>query len=327
MKEKGQPENTVVAVDIGGTKIMSALFSSDGKMQSRDIRPTLAGEGVDPVIERILSSIASLLSGKSQPGAICIACAGGIDTGRGVVLTPSPHMPGWVNIPLVDIAQKKFGVSVFLINDASAAAIGEHRYGVGKGVKNLVLLTLGTGIGGGIIIDGKIYLGAVGGAGEIGHMTIDASGPRCGCGNNGCLEILVSGTAIAAEAVRRIKQGEKSSLVDMVKGKKDKITTEIIGQAAREGDDLARDIIAKAAYYLGIGLVNIANIFEPEMIILGGGMAELGEMLIGPGRKMVKAGAFTVSGRAARIVTAQLGNEAGVYGAAAFAVDNIGRTA
>jgi glucokinase len=318
-------ESPVIAVDIGGTKILTALFSSDGNIQAKDVRPTLAGEGVDRVVGRIISAIESLLPAALPLDSICLACAGGIDTGRGVVVTPSPHMPGWSGIPLADIIKKKFGVGVFLVNDASAAALGEHRYGAGRGVKNLVLLTLGTGIGGGIIIDGKLYLGAVGGSAEIGHMTVDADGPRCGCGNVGCLEMLASGTAIARDAVERIKRGEKSSLAD-VGGEVNKITAEAVGKAARNGDRLSLDVIARAGYYLGIGLVNIANIFEPEMIVLGGGMSELGEMLIGPGKKMVQERAFSAAGRAVRIVTAQLGNEAGVYGAAAFALDSIRRT-
>jgi glucokinase len=330
MKENNQTAKSVVAVDIGGTKIMTAAFSGEGHLLARDFSLTLAVEGVSKVIERIFSDIEKLMNQNITeiygPAAIGIACAGGIDTGRGVVVTPSPHLPDWVDIPLADMIKKKFGVNTYLINDASAAALGEHRYGAGRGVQNLVLLTLGTGIGGGIIADGKLYLGAIGGAGELGHMTIDVNGPRCGCGNTGCLEILASGTAIARNAIERIKRGEKSSLADMAGGELNKITAEAIGKAARNGDKLAQDVIEQAAYYLGIGMVNVVNIFNPELVIIGGGMAELGEMIIGSGRKMVAERAFSISARAARIVTAQLGNEAGIYGAAAFALDNARRT-
>jgi glucokinase len=321
----GQHNPPVLAIDIGGTKILTAIFSTDGRILDRDVRPTLAGEGVDAVIGRLLSAIDGILKGgrmePSQLGAIVIACAGGIDTGRGVVVTPSPSMPGWTDIPLADIVEKKFGTSTFLVNDASAAALGEHRYGAGRGVNNLVLITLGTGIGGGIITDGRLYLGAVGGAGEIGHMAIDVNGPKCGCGNTGCLEMLASGTAVAGDAIRRIHQGEKSILSEMVGGKIESITAETVGKAARNGDKLSRDVIARAAFYLGIGIVNMVNIFNPEMIVVGGGMAELGEMIIEPGRRMVAERAFSISSRVVRIVTAQLGNEAGVYGAAAYALD------
>lgn len=328
----GQYDAPILAVDIGGTKIMAALFSTDGKMLAKYVCPTLADEGVKPVIERLCSAIDSLLSNtklkSSQPGGIGIACAGGIDSGRGVVVTPSPNMTGWVDIPLADIVQERFNIGTFVVNDASAAALGEHCAGAGRGVNNLVLFTLGTGIGGGIIASGELYLGAIGAAAEIGHMTVEVNGPECGCGNTGCLEMLASGRAVERDAVKRISQGEKSSLSEMVRGKTENITAEMVGAAAKNGDPLALDVLSRAAYYLGIGMINVVNIFNPEMIVLGGGMAELGDLFIGPGREMVAERAFTISSRAVRIVTAQLGNEAGVYGAAAFALErSIRRTA
>jgi glucokinase len=314
-------------VDIGGTKILAALFSPTGKMLASIIQPTLADEGVNAVVDRLCSTISGLLSDNhlspSQLAGIAIACAGGIDTGRGVVVTPSPNMPEWSDVPLADIIRKKYGVNTFILNDASAAALGEHRYGAGRGVRNLVLFTLGTGIGGGIIIGGELYLGAVGGAGELGHMTVAADGPKCGCGNTGCLEMLASGRAVARDAITRLRQGTSSSLTKMVNGDIEKITAEQVGEAARRGDPLACDIISQAAYYLGIGLVNAVNIFNPEVVVIGGGMAELGDMMIAPGRRMIEERAFSVSSRTARVVTAQLGNEAGVYGAAAFVFDRL----
>ncbi len=325
---KSQP---ILAVDIGGTKILTALFSPDGKMLSSVVLPTLPDEGVSAVIERLCRTIDKFLEDNnlepSQLAGIGIACAGGIDTGRGVVVTPSPNMPGWSDIPLADMVHKRFGVNTYLVNDASAAALGEHRYGAGKGVNNLVLFTLGTGIGGGIIVEGNLYLGAVGGAGELGHMTVDADGPRCGCGNTGCLEMLASGRAIERDAISRLRQGAKSCLSEMVNGKIEKITAAQVGAAARNGDPLACDILSRAAYYLGIGMVNAVNIFNPEMVVIGGGMAELGDMIISPGRRMVAERAFSVSSRTVRVVTALLGNEAGVYGAAAFVLDRMKRRA
>lgn len=321
----------VLALDIGGTKISLALFTPRGKMLASAVCPTLVDEGVAAVIARLCRAMDKFLRKNtlepSQLAAIGIACAGGIDTPRGVVVTPSPNMPDWSDVPLADIIGKKFAVATFLVNDASAAALGEHRYGAGRGVNHLVLFTLGTGIGGGIIIDNKLYLGAVGGAGELGHMTVDAAGSKCGCGNTGCLEMLASGRAVERDAIKSIKQGEKSQLSRMVRGKIETITAEQVGQAARDGDPLALDVISRAAYYLGIGMVNAVNIFNPEMVVLGGGMAELGDILIGPGRRMIKERAFSVSSRAVRILTARLGNEAGVYGAAAFAFEQVSRRA
>jgi glucokinase len=317
----------VLAVDIGGTKILTAVFASAGKMLASEICPTLADEGLAAVLERLCRFMGEFLEKNSlEPSRLAgigIACAGGIDTNRGVVVTPSPNMPDWVDVPLADIIHKRFGVKTCVINDASAAALGEHLYGVGKGVKDLVLFTLGTGIGGGIIADRKLYLGAVGSAGELGHMTVDVNGPRCGCGNTGCLEMLASGRAIERDAIGRLHQGAASSLSAMVKGEIEEITAAQVGEAARSGDPLACEVISRAAYYLGIGLVNAVNIFNPEMVVLGGGMAELGDMLIEPARRMVTERAWSVSSRAVRIVTALLGNEAGVYGAAAFVLDRL----
>jgi glucokinase len=317
-------ERPVLAADIGGSKMLTAVFSERGEMESKKVTPTAADEGVMVVIERLSGAINNHLEDHnlkpSDLAGIGIACAGGVDTERGVVVTPSPNLPDWYDVPLRERIEGRFGVPVKVLNDASAAALGEQRRGAGKGKQNLVLLTLGTGIGGGIIIEGKLYQGVSGAAGELGHMTIDESGPVCGCGNTGCLEILASGRAIAREAVKRIKAGEKSSLTE---SKIENITAEKVAAAAKAGDSLAKEVISRAAHYLGVGLINIVNIFSPEMVVIGGGMAEIGEILLGPAKELVKKRAFGISAGAVEIVTAELGNEAGVYGAAAYARENI----
>ncbi len=304
---------------------MVAIFDGGGKLIDRNICLTLAEKGRDAAIRRMCSAIENLLKrndfNSSRIRAISVAAAGGINTVRGVVVTPSPHLPDWGETPLADILEKKFGTAAYILNDASAAALGEHRFGAGKGVKHLVLLTLGTGIGGGIIIDGKLYLGAVGGAGELGHMTVEAHGPKCRCGNTGCLERLASGSAIERDALARLVRGEKSSLADIAKKRDNEIRVEDVAAAARRGDKLAKDVIAQAAFYLGVGFVNIINIFNPELIVYGGGMAELGEMIVGTGRKMAAERPFSINARAVRIVKAELANEAGIYGAAAFGLE------
>jgi len=314
----------VLAVDLGGTKIITALISSEGQVMAREYTLTLADEGPQAVIKRIFSAIDSTLNlsnlGPSQLDSISIAAAGAINIDKGVV-TSSPNLPGWHDVPLRDIANKKYSVNTFLINDASAAALGEHCFGAGKGTNNLILLTLGTGIGGGIIINGKLYNGSSGSAGEIGHMTIDVNGPRCRCGNIGCLETLASGTAVAREAIRRIKQGRGSSLNQMVEGKVENITAEKVGVAARDGDSLALEVISEAATYLGVGMVNLVNIFNPEIIIVGGGMAKMGDLLLEPARKVVRERACSLSAQLVRVVLAQLGDDAGAFGAAVFAFE------
>lgn len=322
MRRSGKGELPVLAIDIGGTKILVAIISRHGEVIAREYHPTLADKGPQAVVDRLHSAIDHLLNMErmdlSRLDSISIAAAGVIDAERGVV-TVSPNLPGWQDVPLRDMVRQRYGVDTFLINDASAAALGEHRFGVGRGVNNLVYLTLSTGIGGGVIINGQLYPGPNGSAGEIGHMTIDINGPRCNCGNIGCLEALASGTAVAREAIRRIREGGMSSLTEIVGGRTDDITAEKVGLAAQGGDTLASEVILKAARYLGVGLVNLVNIFNPEMIIIGGGMAKMGDLLLDPARQVVRERAFSLPAGAVSIVTAQLGDDAGVFGAAVFA--------
>jgi len=318
-KEQGLP---VLAIDIGGTKIRTAIISNKGRIIAKDYCLTLAREGLEAVTGRILSGVDHLLSlrnlGPSQLHSISVAAAGAIDFERGLV-TSSPNLPDWHDVPLRDIVRNKYRADTFLINDASAAALGEHEFGAGRGVNNLILLTVGTGIGGGIIIDGKLYCGLSGSAGEIGHVTIDVNGQRCNCGNTGCLETLASGTAMAKEAIKRIKQGESSSLTEIVEGEIENITAETVSVAAQGDDSLALEVISKAAIYLGIGMVNLVNIFNPEMIIVGGGVAKMGDLLLNPARQVVRERAFKLSAQAVRIVRTQLGDDSGLLGAAVFA--------
>jgi len=322
MREIKKQELPVLAIDLGGTKIITALISNKGQVLTKEYHLTLADEGPQSVINRILFAIDHLLSlsniDPSQLDSISIAAAGAIDFDKGLI-TSSPNLPGWNDIPLRDIVKGKYRINTLLINDANAAALGEHHFGAGKGVNNLILLTLGTGIGGGIIINGRLYSGQCGSAGEIGHTTIDVNGPRCSCSNIGCLEVLASGRAVAKEAVRRIRQGERSSLTEIVEGNIENITAEKVSIAAQSGDSLASEVIMKAAFYLGVGMVNLVNIFNPEMIIIGGGMAKMGDLLLNPARQVVRERAFQLSAGAVRIVPAQLGDNAGVLGAAVFA--------
>ena len=312
------------AVDIGGTKIVAAVVAPDGQVLARHYCLTLAGKGRKTVIDRLLSALNAAMAKASledsKLAGIGIAAAGIIDTTRGIITT-SPNLPGWSNVPLKNTIAERLGLVTYLINDASAAALGEHRFGAGKGVKNLVYLTVSTGIGGGIIVDGKLYFGADGCAGEIGHMIIETHGPQCHCGKFGCLEALASGWAVVREAVRRINQGEKSTLLELVNGKLESITAETVALAARRNDLLACDVVAKAANYLGIGLANLVNIFNPEMIVIGGGLSNMGSMLLAPARRAVKETAFQLPASRVRIVRGHLGGNAGIIGAAAYVFD------
>jgi glucokinase len=306
---------------LGGTKIIAAVVLPDGKIISRNYCLTMADHGPEIVIDRVLvavnRAIAQANLNTSDVIGIGIAAAGIMDTARGIVTT-SPNLPRWYNVPLRDIIADRLGVVTYVINDANAAALGEHRFGAGVGFDNIVYLTVSTGIGGGIITGGELYSGADGCAGEMGHMTVEANGPRCHCGNFGCLEALASGWAMAKAALTHIKNGEKSSIVELVDGRLENITAETVSAAARRGDKLAADLIAEAAKYLGIGLANLVNIFNPELIVIGGGLSKMGDMLLKTARRELKERAFQLPAQTAHIVRARLGSNAGIIGAAAY---------
>ena len=315
-------DKPILAIDLGGTKFVAATVSKTGEILSRQYKLTLADEGPEAVIRRMLDTVDDVIRNSdltsSPPSSIAIAAAGAINSARGIV-TSSPNLPGWHDVPLKDMVQEATGVRTTLLNDASAAALGEHAFGAGRGVNNLIYITVSTGIGGGIIIDGKLYGGACGSAGEIGHTTIDINGPHCSCGNVGCLEMLASGKAVAREAQRLISSGARTCILELAEGELQNVTAQTVSAAAQRGDATARAIIAKAAAYLGVGLVNLVNIFNPEMIIVGGGMSKMGDALLDGARKVVAERAFQLPAEAVRIVPSQLGDNAGILGATAFA--------
>lgn len=322
------PENKeqklILGVDLGGTKIATALATAQGEILARGRRPTPAQAGPDAVIKSICAAIDKILSAKrlkpSQFLGIGIAAAGIIDSDKGKVIS-SPNLPGWHEVPLRDAVEQRFGIPVYLGNDATLAALGEWRFGLKKGIANLIYITVSTGIGGGIIADGKLYTGVCGVAGEIGHMTIDINGPKCNCGNIGCWETLASGTALAREAVKQIREGAKTSIIELVNGDISKIDAKVVDLAAKQGDELAKELISRLGYYLGIGLVNLVNIFNPELILIGGGVAKTGDLLLQPAIKVVKERAFSTPANAVEIKSAILGDDSGILGAVAFVLE------
>jgi glucokinase len=312
----------VVAVDMGGTKIAAGLVARSGDVTHRERALTMAVEGPGPVMQRLFAVIDTVLKqAKMRPAdtsGICLAVASPIDMNAGVITNP-PNLPGWDSVPLRGIVEEKYGINAFLINDAKAAALGEHEFGACKGVDNLICVTLGTGIGGGIITGGRLYLGQSGAAGEIGHMTVDINGPRCVCGNVGCWELFASGTAMEREATRRLEGGAESSLRTPFLAGEHHVKAEQIAAAARQGDPLAMSVVAWSADNIGTGLVNLANIFNPEVIVVGGGLSKIGALLLGPAFKTVNQRTFPVISRAVRLVPSTIGDDAAILGAAAFA--------
>jgi glucokinase len=275
-------------------------------------------------MKSMTSALAPLGIIVQELAAIGIGAPGVSDPVRGVVFT-SPNLPGWHNVPLRDIVARESGVPSYLINDANAAALGELYFGAARGMRQVVYVTVSTGIGGGIIIDGELYCGSVGTAGEIGHMTIDANGPHCQCGNSGCWEVLASGTALADRARQQIKGGTKTSILDLAGGDLEKVTAPVIQAAAEQGDPLAGELIARTGYYLGVGLANLINIFNPELIVIGGGLSNIGDALLGPAIRVAGERSFKEAYQSVRFTLPELGADAGVLGAAAFARRSVAR--
>ena len=312
-----------IGIDLGGSKILTGLVDSQGKILVSDERATPATKSARAVTRAILDSVHDVLENGairiSEVAAVGIGAAGISNPDTGVVFA-SPHLPRWRDVPLRDILQEKLGKQVFLMNDANAAALGEFYFGAARSARDFIYITLSTGIGGGIVIGGRLYTGTIGCAGEVGHMTIDDNGPVCGCGNRGCWEALASGTALAEEAKRRIKEGTATSILRYAGGRMEKVTAEIIHKAAQRGDSLARELIGRTGYYVGVGLANLINIFNPELIVIGGGLSNIGDMLLQPAFKVARQRAYEQAFQAVRFASAELGRNSGMLGAAAYAL-------
>jgi glucokinase len=316
-------DELALGIDLGGTKILTSVVDAAGRMLSRDHSVTPATRGQKAVIEAVIESARHSLEEAAIPPseltAVGVGAPGLSNPDKGILYT-SPNLPGWRDVPLRDIIAKELGVTAYLINDANAAAIGELHYGAGKGASDFIYVTVSTGIGGGIIINGELYTGPTGTAGEVGHMVIDDNGPLCNCGNRGCWETLASGRALATEARRLIKKGTTTTILELAGGDVDEVNAEVIHRAALAGDRLAKRLIARTGYYLGVGLANLINIFNPELIVIGGGLANSGDMLLRPAYEEAGRRAFKESYQATRFARAELGRNSGVIGAAVYAL-------
>lgn len=309
----------VLAIDIGGTKLAAGVVDAGGRILARGEVPTIAAEGPTRVLERIVGLGKDLLgrSAVSVDAArrIGVGCAGPVDRLAGLVLDP-PNLPGWTRVALVDHLQQAFGLPVILENDANAAALGEFRYGAGKGTRSLVYLTVSTGIGGGIVLDGKIWHGLNDAAGEIGHMTIAPDGPLCGCGNHGCLEAFASGPSIARRAREALAGGRPTRLRGVPS-----LTAADVVRLAREGDEVACEVWEETVRYLSLGVAAAITILAPERVVIGGGVTEAGEFLFEPLRREVRSRVKLVPMESIPILPAGLGRDVGILGAAAVALD------
>jgi glucokinase len=307
----------VIGLDLGGTKINGAVASLNGDIVSQCTLPTKAEEGEEPVLGRIIEVIEKVIGqsniDRDKIVAIGIGSPGPLDAKEGKIIT-TPNLP-FKNFNIVKPLVDKFNLPVYLDNDANAAAIGEYVFGAGKGTNNMVFITVSTGIGGGAILNGKIYRGNTSNALEIGHMTLEKDGPRCNCGNYGCAEALASGTAIGKAAREEVEKGAKTSLANY-----EKVTSYEVFKESEKGDVVAQGILDKALNYLGICVANIIVSFDPEMVVIGGGVSKGGEIVFEKVNEVVKDRCFKAMQESTKIVPAALGTDAGVIGAVALAI-------
>lgn len=307
----------VIGVDLGGTKISTAISTIEGNILANVVLPTKAEEGETAVLGRIVQSIDEVIVGSStsidEIEAIGIGSPGPLDAKKGIIIT-TPNLP-FKDYNLVQPLKEKYNIPVYLDNDANAAAIGEYMFGAGKGKESIVYFTVSTGVGGGAVLDGKVYRGHTSNALEIGHTTVDPNGPRCNCGNLGCLEAMSSGTAIAKKGKEAVSTNVETSLK-----KYDTVTSYEVFKEAEAGDEVAKDIIDNALTYLGIGVANAIATFDPEMIIIGGGVSKAGDIVFDTVKKVVNKRCFKSMAESCEIVPAGLGSDAGVVGAVALAI-------
>jgi glucokinase len=314
--------NCVLAIDIGATRVRVAVIDEGGAILWREGLLTLAADGPAATLSRIAAAMNRALASPhgSQVTAIGIGAPGPLDPWTGVIYNP-PNLPGWDALPLGRLLQDQFGLPVHLGNDANLAALGEHRYGAGRGASDMVYLTISTGVGGGIISGGKLLLGADGLAGEIGHTSVQARGPRCGCGNFGCLEVMAAGPAIARHGARALRRGQSPGIAAGAGNHARAVTAEMVVGAALAGDRVARDIVQRAGFYIGVGTVNLLHTLNPRLVVIGGGVAlGAGDLLLDAVRSTVAARAMPPFKRDLRILPASLGDDAGLLGALVLAL-------
>ncbi|HTK49374.1 MAG TPA: ROK family protein [Gemmatimonadaceae bacterium] len=315
----------IIGVDLGGTNIVAGAMTTDGSrhLAMRSI-PTNSSAGDEAVAERIVGLVEGvILDAIGETGAtradfigIGVGAPGPLDREHGIVLV-APNL-GWKDFPLRDRVQERLKLPTTLDNDANCATFGEWWQGAARGGRNVIGLTIGTGIGGGLIVNGQLFHGSSDMAGEIGHTTIDVNGRHCKCGNYGCLEAYASGPAIATRAREvLVREETASTMPQLAGGKLEMITAQTVYDAAKQGDAVANEIVRDTARYLGAGIANLLNTFNPDVVVVAGGVTAAGDALFVPLRAEVRRRAFAPAVRAARIVSGELPGTAGVVGAAA----------
>jgi glucokinase len=307
-----------VGVDFGGTSVKVGLVSPTGRIAAIRVLPTRQLRRPQHFVERVAGAVESLAGAagarvRSLAG-VGVGAPGPVDAARGVIHS-MVNVPGWREVPLGLLLARQLGCRCFVDNDANCYALAEWRLGAGRGADHLVCLTLGTGVGGGLILNGSLYRGASGAAGELGHMVVDPHGPRCGCGRRGCLESLVGTAAIVRLGRVALKRGAQP-LGRLVREANGRLMPRLVGRSARAGDPLSRQVWVEVGRRLGTGVANLVNLFNPECVVIGGGIANNWRLFAPTLRAVVRREAMAVPRRAARLVRARFTDTAGIVGAA-----------
>ncbi len=323
--------NYAVGCDLGGTNLRVGVVNiKSGRVVHLQSVPTLAKEGHEAVITRMVNLINNVIQrcefNKSEICGVGIGVPGVLNPDKGLVIFLPNFHGNWHGIHLGKLISSRIGLSVRLMNDVRSITFGEWKYGAGKGVSTMVCFAIGTGIGGGVVINDNLVMGFNGTAGELGHTIINPNGPQCGCGNHGCLETYASGPAIAAMGIKAVMQGRTTLIGEMVDFDLNMITPEVIAKAAAQGDRIAKEIYDYVGGIIGIAVVNISVSIGPEIIVVGGGVATAGELLLEPIRKTIRERIFVMPKEKIKVVPAELGDKAGILGSAKWADMKLGQT-
>ena len=317
-----------IGCDLGGTNLRAAIVDvENGSVVQLMSMPTLARDGHDPLMKRMAGLFLQLIEWagmkKEEIGGVGIGVPGVLDMEKGETLF-LPNLPGtWPHVPLADTIKNLTGLPTVLLNDVRSITNGEWRFGAGRDVDTIAVFAIGTGIGGGLVINGELNLGIGGTGGELGHMTIDYSGPTCGCGNKGCLEAFASGPAIAAMGMKAVTQGLTTRIGEMCEYDLNRITPELIAHAAEAGDQIAMEIYERAGSYIGIAAANVCVAVGPRRVIIGGGVSQVGDLLLNPIRRTLRERVTVMPIDEVEVVQSQLGDNAGVIGVACWAADRL----
>jgi glucokinase-like ROK family protein len=315
----------ILAVDVGATSVDVALTTLGSEILAYREETADVRFGPQPVLERVRALVAELLeeqgTGREEILAVGVGVPGPVEQATGLLTVP-PIMPGWDRFPIRDVLLKEYAAPVFVDNDVNVMALGEHWGGVGRSVDDMIFVKIGTGIGSGILIGGRLHRGHQGCAGDLGHITVDPDGPTCACGNRGCLEAMAAAPAMVALAERCARNGESAVLAEML-GEEGELSARDIGEAARSGDDCALDVIRRSGRLVGQTLASLVSVLNPSLIIIGGGVSHIGNTLLAEIRSTVYQRSLPLATRNLPIVMSELDNVAGVTGASAMAAEGV----